>query len=603
MRRRDGWLLLLAVCLCLAVFCRLAFLSDFPKAFLVYPDELRYVHINDSLVNHGGTLLLRDVASSFSKVLYPLALFPAAFFVGSAQYTTVVAYLNAGMVSFLPLLALGLSRLCGLGKMAAVFLMVLAACLPDTIYSLTFMSENLYLPLSTAVILLAWKLFGMAEQGRSILLLSWCFGMASYILYLAKEIGVAFPMAYAALAFLCWMGNRDGAMEKRLAMSAVAAVAGFALPFLFVKLAVLSGLDNSYATMLVPRNGDMGQAIPYLLQVYGIHLVWVLLAFFFFPVVMPLECWHSMGFAARLRYAFLLSCLLLLLAVVSYTVTWNEDYPSMAPRQHLRYYSCFFLPFVALSLQAVEAVSEARRPLGRIVVLLFAFVAALFVIEMPFSVGSPVDQMLLRYVLDWQGTWERYAIAGTVAAIGVAALWRPGQAAFLLGGVMLAVSAWNQSLACRDIHDAYALPREMVAEHVRLAADLGEMEGNVLCLVGTSFMGMPVGEYPLNALLDTYTPNRMQMVSVEAFQMLWKHHPEWEGDFRLSEFAIAKGEQYGDVPGIWKEFYPDYGEASYLLVDRDSECRLDPSRVQFMERYGNCALYRNLDTSRLPYLP
>ena len=68
--------------------------SDFPKSADVMPDELRYLDLSRSLVTD-GTLTIRGVASSFQKILYPIALIPAMLFPDPQTQVHVIAFLNS----------------------------------------------------------------------------------------------------------------------------------------------------------------------------------------------------------------------------------------------------------------------------------------------------------------------------------------------------------------------------------------------------------------------------------------------------------------------------------------------------------------------------
>ena len=73
-------------------------LSDFPKALRIYPDELRYVSIANSLM-HGQGLQIHNMNSDFQKILYSICIMPAFLAKSSAMQIRIIGYINSIIVS------------------------------------------------------------------------------------------------------------------------------------------------------------------------------------------------------------------------------------------------------------------------------------------------------------------------------------------------------------------------------------------------------------------------------------------------------------------------------------------------------------------------
>lgn len=122
-------------------------LADFPKCIGVLPDEIRYLNLAASLFNE-GQLIERGGFSSFQKILYPLALSPAFLADDPLLRVRLITLLNSIYVSSAVFPALLLARRLFTGKAPVIICLLFALIMPDMCYSMTFLSECIYLPLA-----------------------------------------------------------------------------------------------------------------------------------------------------------------------------------------------------------------------------------------------------------------------------------------------------------------------------------------------------------------------------------------------------------------------------------------------------------------------
>ncbi|HJJ00487.1 MAG TPA: hypothetical protein OIM11_05000 [Coriobacteriaceae bacterium] len=167
-------------------------LADFPKCIGVLPDEIRYLNLAASLFNE-GQLIERGGFSSFQKILYPLALSPAFLADDPLLRVRLIALLNSIYVSSAVFPALLLARRLFTGKAPVIICLLFALIMPDMCYSMTFLSECIYLPL--ALWLIACCLRAFEARGRAGY--AWCAGagLLCYVTYLAKEVALGFALA------------------------------------------------------------------------------------------------------------------------------------------------------------------------------------------------------------------------------------------------------------------------------------------------------------------------------------------------------------------------------------------------------------------------
>ncbi len=215
-------LLLLAIALFAASTVVRTMLADFPKAADVMPDEMRYMDLARSLLTD-GTLTIRGVQTTFQKILYPIALMPAMLFHDPLTQVKVMGFLNALYASSALFPAYVLARRIAPGFWPGVACLAIAALLPDLCYSMTFMSESLYLPLSLWLLVLLWD--ALEKPGRRGIVLAAAGGVLCYVAYLCKEVALAYVIV-VALMFAARAVRR--AFEARKGARAVASERGSA---------------------------------------------------------------------------------------------------------------------------------------------------------------------------------------------------------------------------------------------------------------------------------------------------------------------------------------------------------------------------------------
>ncbi len=374
-------------------------LADFPKCIGVLPDEIRYLNLAASLFNE-GQLIERGGFSSFQKILYPLALSPAFLADDPLLRVRLITLLNSIYVSSAVFPALLLARRLFTGKASVIICLLFALIMPDMCYSMTFLSECIYLPL--ALWLIACCLRALEARGRA--QYAWCAGagLLCYVTYLAKEVALGFALAFIVVMIVRICRAKDdgraqaddglrttAGISSRSAMSAMRScedclsapearefrssiarsagrvrgqawlraclslacfVVGFLIPFIILKFTLFSGLLNSYnqtdpSVLLNPYT--LLFAI-YALASDATHFV---IAFAFFPLVLPALTWPRLTRRERDLYLFCLLAFVFILLIVVYTISIREDLGHVGIRPHVRYVAPIFLPLLFLTIK------------------------------------------------------------------------------------------------------------------------------------------------------------------------------------------------------------------------------------------------------------
>lgn len=391
-KSNDTLILVLATVGLFALSCAMRFfLADFQKGIGVLPDEIRYLDLASSLFND-GQLVERGGLSSFQKILYPLSLFPAFLVDDPETRVRVIALLNSIYVSSAVFPALVLARRLFTSKAPVIVCLVFTLVMPDMCYSMTFLSECIYLPL--VLWLVACCLRALETRGRAGY--AWCAGAGAlcFITYLAKEVALGFalafivmmvvricrPMRYAdansgllshpahpsrdAAAELACLRHAQTVLARphraqcvpardariHACISLVCFFVTFAIPFIILKLTLFSGLLNSYnqtdpSVLLNPYT------LLFSLYAFLSDTTHFVIAFMFFPLVLPALTWPRLTRRERDLYLFCLLAFVFILLIVIYTISIREDLGHVGIRPHVRYVAPLFLPLLFLTIK------------------------------------------------------------------------------------------------------------------------------------------------------------------------------------------------------------------------------------------------------------
>lgn len=364
-KNRDTLILTLVAAAFFVVSIIVRFLlADFPKGVGVLPDEIRYLDLASSLLNE-GQLIERGGFSSFQKILYPLSLLPAYLADDPQMRVTLIALLNSIYVSSAVFPALLIARRLFATKVSVVICLLFTVIMPDMCYSMTFLSECIYLPL--VLWLVACYLRALEARGRAGYV--WCAvaGLLCYVTYLAKEVALGFALAFIVMMIVRIVReHRTMSAAATCAVSLVCFIAGFILPFIILKLTLFSGLLNSY------NQTDPSVLInPYtlLFSLYAFlsdttHFV---IALAFFPLVLPALTWPRLTRRERELYLFCLLAFVFILLIVIYTISIREDLGHVGIRPHVRYVAPIFLPLLFLTIKQIvrgDGVAIMRNPVS-----------------------------------------------------------------------------------------------------------------------------------------------------------------------------------------------------------------------------------------------
>ena len=380
-------------------------LAAYLKVVYTYPDELLYYGIARSL-SHGQGIMIYNTPTTFQKLLYSLVLLPTFAIGNQVVRLHAIALVNSAVMAsgIFPtyLLAKRMLR-----KPTHVYaLCALYVIMSDLVYTMTFMSEIVFLPLALWLILGYHVVF--LTDGPTDMRFAVCsaaLGVLTYVLYLCKEGAVAFPAALAVLVLfeaggrVAFRRSPLGLDLKRTAIGLAILVCAFGLCFAALKFFVFSGMKNYYH-----QTGLEVLSLPYrkryLFYAFRYYLACCILAMGVIPFLAPLMGYRDLPKDRRRLYVLLVGLLVLNAVGIAYTITVREDFPQVIPRSHMRYACYLWMPFICVWLAGTDVKRQRTRPTLIGVVALACVMALLLLLYQGSHSGSPVDNMTLAYLND-----------------------------------------------------------------------------------------------------------------------------------------------------------------------------------------------------------
>lgn len=362
----------------ISVFLRFLLGNFYPKTINCYPDEMLYLSLGESLWNHHDIQVF-NAASSFKKMAYPLLIAPAFAFGEVKMQGTIIALINSVLMSLGVFPVYGLAKRILTQENHILFCAILNMISPTMTFSMTYMSENLAVPLSILLIYIVYRMWEEERMSRKIFFGGVAVGVMIWC-YVAKSIALVFPVALVMMVLTQWVFGKD--RKERI----WAIVIGSAV--------LVVGIWLGY-TRFLPA--DIMDKSGYALFGFLFFAVISVLGFCVLPVLIPGMCYSKMDEKAKRLYLFLVYTLIVTAVVVACLIYTSEDYPSLTPRAHLRYVEYLFVPFVMLLLQVIER--DASLPSRISTWGIFSVWAVMLLGVFRGFSGQTIDQTMLFY---WQ---------------------------------------------------------------------------------------------------------------------------------------------------------------------------------------------------------
>lgn len=465
----------------------LVLVTNYPRQMRVYTDELHYLDNARSLAAGQG-ISLRGMPSDYQKILYSIFLIPAMCLGSTRLQIMAVGWTNCLLAASTVFPVWLLCRRLSCQRRETVFMLLATVLYPTMAFTASFMSESLFLPLSVWMgyaVVCALQAQGQ-KRGSLVSLLA---GVLCYAVYLCKEIGLYYLLAY--LAVCLWEALLNAGTRRSKLLSALWFTVGFAVPFLLMKSTLFAGMGNSYGLTSMLD----GPHLLYMLYAILYYTIFTLLAFGVLPVLAlctDFPYLHRQQTVSEQFRLYLLFSLVIGIAGVGYTITPREEYLSWVPALHLRYLEPLGLLILVSALPVLRRTWPLSRKNG--LLLCTAVWALLHCIVGGRVRGWHCNNTMLQWVEALSNKLEEVPVLpletkllllriviSAVVLICTVLFCRQGKAALpWLGTALLAVNLFSLRFELTSYRWIYGINPAVAAEMDTLDADLDAVSGNVL---------------------------------------------------------------------------------------------------------------------------
>ena len=451
---------------------------DYSKAMETYPDELIYYNMARCIFE-GKNLMVHGVDFQFSKLAYSFVLLPTFIIKDVIMRVHVIMMINAVLMSLSFIPCYLICRELNVERHYCWMAAILICLWPDIVISGTFMSENLFFPVTAFAfyyILLSYK-YEKTKYTVMVLILS-------ALAYFTKEIGICVLLAYIGAEILSAIITRK--IGKNFKSILIFILVGGAA-YLAIQMIFLGGISNSYISSGALDLSYFRDYHVILYLVYGFlyTLVGTVLAFWVLPVMLPIFENKKLDSIAR---KYLLYTVLLLLGsvlVIAVTITAREDFGKLVPGVHLRYLAGIIVPFISIFFAYLSLDDTLVNGKGPILMALL-FMAFIFkgiyntcttgtiglqyiyiIRKIVGSKNNLIDDKLTIYPAGI-ATVLCFAILTLIIFYAAKRHKEFSICIFFLGALLL--SAVNIAIGYRNVYDTYVDDEQMIAEMLAIDA-------------------------------------------------------------------------------------------------------------------------------------
>lgn len=326
-------------------------LADFPKHLLIQPDELLFYQIAENFAQNRG-LMVYNLPSNYQNVLYSIFLMPAFFFENREMQQHIISLINSILITSCLFPIYFLAKLFLKQKKSIIAVLLFSLIIPDLTYSVTFMAENLYLPI--ALWLFYFYILWIIQNKHSVVY-SLFLGVFTFFALMCKMIALFFPLA---LIIYCLLhsrflppvnlnyktNNKNNKIKQFKSIFIILSVV-FIFYFLMQKLFFFH-LENYYNYKFHHSQNfhstfdfvlDCLMQFLFLIGSFFVFLSHILLGSGFFPVLFSFVFFQKLNHTIQTAILFLSILLIITAFVVTTNIYWTEDFNGEHVRTLTRY--------------------------------------------------------------------------------------------------------------------------------------------------------------------------------------------------------------------------------------------------------------------------
>lgn len=545
------------------------FLSRYNRTITVVPDEVLYYSIAKNIANGNGISVFNS-QSSFIKILYCLIISPAFLIQNQTISVHFATLINCVLVcsGLFPVYLLAKKYL---NNTKHIMLVCTLYCVfSDLTYCMTFMAENLYLPMGLWGLLLSSYMIDTTinfldnkiatnEVGKYYRF-SIITGIYFFFIYFCKEVGLIFLVTYVAYVLGIILNKKMQHVicnnVKHIYLSLFCIFACFSVLFILSRNLLLPANSVSNYSM---TNDTLSDPYSYAFICYGTvyFILMTTLAYGIIPIIVPLI--HRKNLKRNDKYfAYFLYLMLILCAiVVAYEITVKEDNGITSPRIHLRYICYMFLPMVIMMYNTFEHIEHINSKAMTVTTLIvcFSFLYIIYFNQLLVSGWEKVDQTMLRYLSEHSANQLLIiAIISCVILMIVIVLCKNTKKGMLLISALLlslnVINTVETSYLWRSTNDSLLADDELNTESKVIDFISEHKDSNVVLLAKSQFV---------NLISPNYTGDNLYTLSVSDFQIYLYYH----SDEKIS-WSTIKDDVHIDYLNT---YYSALKSVDYIIID------------------------------------
>lgn len=343
--------------------------ANYVKHLDVYNDEYFYLNIAGNIFRGDGPVI--DGANlNFDKVLYSFVLAPVFLIKDAVLRIRIISLVNCLLMSSSLFPVWLISRKIGLSRNNTFWALIITCVFPELSMSMSFMAENLFFPLVLVFVYFLLVNWEKPTKQNAVIL-----GALGFLCYFCKAsflslfvACVGFEIVFPVISY--WVSGKSEQKglktfySKDRFLNLIIFCAVFAALNIVLKITMFHGEESSY--QIQSAASFLGNyRIWY--AVYGaVYCIsGLMISALVLPFVYPILRYKELGENAQRLFCFTIMSILVMTAVVDYTITSYEDYGMSTPRVHTRYFSFLILILLIVFLKSTEghyAPENGKRP-------------------------------------------------------------------------------------------------------------------------------------------------------------------------------------------------------------------------------------------------
>jgi len=571
-------------------------ISNFPKAMLVYADELIYLNICRSILR--GQIAVHNIPKSFDQILYPLLLTPIMLIKNQLVGISAISFLNSVLMSSVIFPVYMLSKKIFDNKIVILLTTILILFIPDFMSTITFMSENLFYPLS---VWLFFTIYNFLDAGSETKKAVYCSlsSILCFLLYITKIVSVYFAFAFIIMLIFDIIITKINTKNQNIKYC-VLFVSLFCILLVVFKLSLLL-LDTGNPTYIFRQPEIDFNRVIYFFYAFTYNSMYALIAFFYFPIVYTAFRFQQLNQKEKNIFVFAIISLFSAIGIITLTISINEDYPLLNIRQHTRYYAPLLIIFILLFVkQLILQKQKNLRENSTRLILITSFTT--FFCMLVFSIlrftanSSPVDGVLLQlfsYLYSIEpntaGDINNFATSPIILIVKLTVIIfvilfsflffrakNPRLSTFAFIFIIFAGCFFNNSIIIKQYYKQYSRPINQINEVISINNFFNDKNGNILVITDN-----------FDNVLDTYITHPVYWVKAKDVIS-----EMGENDFIDLEQQTLTSNYPGDK-------YMNLHSIDYIISAKG--VLLDDQRNEKINIFDvvNYNIYKNIDNSKL----